>query len=69
MGLKEIGKIPFGNYCYTLKDVKIESSGIKMITENCPYYEHKKDLFGYCSYLKEEIIDQVKACEENWEDI
>jgi len=54
--IPEPKRIPRGHYCY-------DGEGM------CPYYKHKKNILGYCSYFDSEILDQVKDCGINDEEV
>jgi len=61
-----MNKIPYGLYCYESIGENVLEDGILIHkTICCMYYRHDEGLFGKCSLLGEEVIDQCKICGYN----
>lgn len=62
---KKIPKDTF--YCYTaMSNMIFPDEGLPYFKiKPCPYYNNMKEIIGFCSLLKCEVIDQVKECNES----
>jgi hypothetical protein len=67
-----INDIPYGPYCYTLKDIIPDQRlGLRVRTFICPHFQYSDDVgFATCSFIKTNefdilLDDQVKICGVN----
>jgi hypothetical protein len=68
----DLSKIPYGDYCYTIENIKKDKKfGVIITTKMCPYYERLNDGRTGCKFLgiysDEDLLisDQVKICHIN----
>ena len=65
-------EIPEGCYCYTHLSTEFDDEhGFIMHIEPCSHYESNlggDPLYGRCTLMNCEILDQCKECDINWDD-
>jgi len=67
-----LNEIPYGYYCYTIKEIVKNNSIFRIKTNLCSYYQYLNDGQIACSLIginqsidDSQLINQIKICSEN----